>query len=90
MTTPLKGEQLQALARMANLPEGNALKALLTLRLADYDTALRNATGEEIIRCQGRAQAVAELLKDIEGARAALQRTAPSARPFQAPESMRM
>lgn len=70
--------QLADLARFGRLPEGKVFVDLLKMRLAEHDAKTRTATGEEVYRSQGRAQALAEVIKDIEGAETALKRVAGS------------
>jgi hypothetical protein len=74
----LTNQQLEQLALVAKMPEGNIVSELLTMRLAEYDKALRSASGEEILRSQGRAQAVEQLIKDFAEAGERLRRAAPT------------
>lgn len=71
----LSNETLALLARIRRMPEYSIVRQLIDARLAEADRNLRRATGEELIRQQGRAQALEELIKDFDGAEKALQRT---------------
>ncbi len=64
----LNDQQLAELELFAKLPEGSIFKVWLRKRLENYDAQLRGARGEDIVRCQGRAQAIAALIDDIEQA----------------------
>lgn len=66
--------QLEELSRYARLPEGKLFVHLLQMRLAEHDRQLRTASGEELVRTQGKAQAVQQLIDDIEQAGKRLQR----------------
>lgn len=70
--------QLLDLSRFARLPEGQLFVELLKLRLAEHDAKLRTATGEDLPRTQGKAQAVQQLIEDITQAGTRLQRIAGS------------
>lgn len=76
----LTNTQLEQLSLIAKMPEGNVIIELLNMRLAEHDRATRTATGEDILRCQGKAQAVEQLIKDITEAGQRLRRAAPTAR----------
>ncbi len=73
--------QLEDLSRFARLPEGRVFVELLKMRLAEHDRATRTLTGEEVYRSQGRAQALAQLIDDIEQAGLRLLRATGSAPP---------
>jgi hypothetical protein len=73
--------ELADLARFGRLPEGKVFVDLLHKRLAEHDQRLRTATGEELIRTQGKAQAVEQLIKDITQAPTNLQRALESRAP---------
>lgn len=66
--------QLAEISRYARLPEGQLFVQLLQMRLAEHDRHLRTASGEELFRTQGKAQAVQQLIDDIEQAGTRLQR----------------
>ncbi len=66
--------QLEGLSRFARLPEGRVFVELMEMRLAEHDAKTRTACGEEVYRSQGRAQALAQLIEDIEQAGQRLQR----------------
>ena len=83
----LTNSQLEQLALVARMPEGNVVIELLTMRLAEHDKATRTASGEDVYRCQGRAQAVEQLLKDFTEAGERLRRVAPTRRPVMAASS---
>jgi hypothetical protein len=61
----LSSSQLGFLARLSKSPDGQFLLELLKARLAERDTALRRATGEEVHRNQGRALELSEIIADI-------------------------
>lgn len=73
--------QLADLARFGRLPEGKVFVDFVKMRLAHHDAQTRIATGEEVYRSQGRAQALDEVIKMIEGAEANLARITGSKRP---------
>ena len=77
----LTDRHLQELERFAKLPEGAIVKEWLRIRLAEYDEQLRAASGEDIVRCQGKARAIASLLNDIESAASRRERAQASTRP---------
>ena len=60
--------QLADLARFGRLPEGKVFIDLLKMRLTEHDEKMRSALGEEVFRCQGRSQALSQVIRDIEGA----------------------
>ena len=68
----LNEQQIKALARLQsdNLPDWQTFLQLIRARRELARSALEQATGiEGIARLQGRAQALGELLQDIEQAR---------------------
>lgn len=71
----LSTEDLQFLARFARMPDGARLLTLLRARLAERDSELRKARGEDVIRAQGRAQELDELITVIESADPQLKRS---------------
>lgn len=73
--------QLAEISRYARLPEGQLFVQLLQMRLAEHDRHLRTASGEELFRTQGKAQAVQQLIDDIEQAGTRLQRAQGSRSP---------
>ena len=54
------------------------LLQVLQAKLAESDLKLRSATGEEVYRTQGRAQAFAEMIDDLAKADEKLTRAPPS------------
>lgn len=58
-------EDLEFLRRFARMPEGRVLVELLHRKLTDADRRLRTAIGEDVLRSQGRAQLLAELIDDV-------------------------
>lgn len=70
--------ELKSLAHFRNTPFGDFLIDFLTKRLAGYQQVLINAQDYEgLLRAQGKAQAVMELLSEINDAQNQLQRLAP-------------
>jgi hypothetical protein len=86
----LSNSTLIELSRFARLPEGQAFVELIKHRLAEADAKTRIATGEEVYRSQGRAQALAGLIEDIEQAQTRLTRSTGSQRAPAAPQQFRM
>lgn len=74
----LTGTQLQFLSRLSKSPDGLMLLQVLQAKLAESDLKLRSATGEEVYRAQGRAQAFAEIIGDLAKADEKLTRNEPS------------
>jgi hypothetical protein len=74
----LNGTQLQFLSRLSKTPDGLMLLQVLQAKLAESDLKLRSATGEEVYRAQGRAQAFDEMIADLTKADDRLTRTTPS------------
>ncbi len=83
----LGGDDLQFLARFNRSPDGAALLKILRAKLAESDKALRTARGEDVLRAQGRAIELDELVADITEAEQKLKRNVPSrlATPHAAP-----
>ena len=77
----LTNARLEELSRFARLPEGQLFVELLKMRLAEHDAQLRTATGEELFRTQGKAQALVQLIDDVTKAGQRLQRVAGSSPP---------
>jgi hypothetical protein len=71
---PLSNSTLADIARFARMPECKVFLELVEHRLAEADAKTRTASGEEVFRSQGRAQALDALLQDIKRARESLQR----------------
>lgn len=69
----LTKDDLSFLARFARSPDGRAFQLMLRARLLDADATLRKAQGEEILRAQGRAQTLAQLIDDIDSAQRKLE-----------------
>lgn len=74
----LSDSQLRFLAHFATTPDGQALANLLQERLVERDSKLRTATGEEVLRAQGRALELAELIGEITQAQLKLGRSLPT------------
>jgi hypothetical protein len=77
----LSGIQLGFLARLAKSPDGQLLLELFKARLAENDAALRAAPADTILRAQGRALEISEIIADIVEAQTRLnrnQQTAPA------------
>lgn len=77
----LTNDDLEQLAILARMPEGSVVVGLLRKRLVEHHAMLLVASGEDVIRVQGRCQAVQQLIDDIELAKARLQRSIGSQRP---------
>jgi len=77
----LSSEDLEFLARFAKAPEGRAFLALLAAKLAERDTALRLAVGEEVFRTQGRALELVELIDEVNTAHQKLNRVQSTSAP---------
>lgn len=71
----LSEEQLSFLAAFGHSPEGRRFTQLLEAMLLEADAKLRTATGEEVLRTQGRALALADLVGDIRDAQQRLNRS---------------
>lgn len=78
----LTTEQLTFLARFAKTPDGQFLVGMLEARQAELNTTLRDVTGEEVYRTQGRALEVDNLLDQVKSAHVKLNRGAPSRTPL--------
>jgi len=76
----LNERHLAELERFARLPEGAIVKEWLRIRLATYDQQLRDASGEDILRCQGKARALSALIDDLEKAAQRRERAQASSR----------
>jgi hypothetical protein len=70
----LTNDELQTLRSFGARPEGRAWVELLKKMLGDADAKLRRASGEELLRCQGRAQQLDELISLVNDAPQALKR----------------
>lgn len=64
----LSAIDLDVLGRMNKSPDGRYLVDLLMRKRAENDAALRTADGNELYRAQGRAQALDELISDLQEA----------------------
>lgn len=71
----LTQDDLQTLRSFGMRPEGRAWIELLKKMLGEADAKLRRASGEELLRCQGRAQQLEELIGAVTEAPQALKRT---------------
>lgn len=76
----LSTNDLEFLRRFARMPEGKALVDLLQRNLAETDVKLRTTIGDELLRTQGRAQLMAELIDQVTKAEATLARANPTRR----------
>ena len=72
----LDSTDLDVLRRFACLPEGERWVKILQRNLAETDVRLRTAIGEDLLRTQGKAQLLAELLSQVTGAGEKLERAA--------------
>lgn len=70
----LTDADLQALRRFSQLAEGRLWMSMLSTKLAACDEKLRRLSGDDLIRMQGRAQQLEELLGELSGAGKALAR----------------
>lgn len=75
----LDNDDLAFLARLSKSPDGRRLLQMLQAKQAECNDKLRTTTGEEVLRWQGRALAVDEMIADIAQAEQKLTRNAPSA-----------
>lgn len=73
----LSTNDLEFLRRFARMPEGKALVELFQRNLAETDVKLRTTIGDELLRMQGRAQLLAELIDQVTKAEATLTRATP-------------
>jgi len=71
----LDQQDLDFLRRFARSPDGRLLVELLQRKLTDADRRLRTAIGEDVLRSQGRAQLLAELIDDVTKAQERFDRT---------------
>lgn len=76
----LTAAELQALRRFSQLPEGRLWLSMLGAKLAAADEKLRHASGDDLLRTQGRAQQLEELMDDLLKAGEALNRQEQPAR----------
>lgn len=67
MSVSLSREQLQCLARLGRTPDGEQFVQLLKFWQAAVDKTLRTASGEALVRAQGEAQRLEELVELIDG-----------------------
>jgi broad specificity phosphatase PhoE len=70
----LSTNDLEFLRRFARTPEGKALVELFQRNLAESDVKLRTTIGDELLRTQGRAQLLAELIDQVTKAEVTLSR----------------
>lgn len=70
----LDSTELDVLRRFARLPEGERWLKLLQRNLAETDVRLRTAIGDDLLRTQGRAQLLAELIAQVDTAEEKLAR----------------
>lgn len=61
----LNTDDLAFLARLSKSPDGRRLLQLLQAKQAECNDKLRTTIGEEVLRWQGRALAVDEMIADI-------------------------
>lgn len=74
----LDNDDLAFLARLSKSPDGRRLLQMLQAKQAECNDKLRAVTGEEVLRWQGRALAVDEMIADIAQAEQKLTRSKPS------------
>ncbi len=74
----LDADDLAFLARLNKSPDGRRLLQLLQAKQTECNDKLRAVTGEEVLRWQGRALAVDEMIADIAQAEQKLTRSRPS------------
>jgi hypothetical protein len=72
---PYSNHELTVLERFCKTPDGQALLGVLRAKLAEADAKLRKAQGEDLVRTQGRAVCLEELIEDIARAGERLNRT---------------
>lgn len=72
----LDSTDLDVLRRFAVLPEGARWVSILTRNLAETDVRLRTAIGDDLLRTQGKAQLLAELISQVTQAEEKLERAA--------------
>lgn len=70
----LSSTELQALRRFSQLPEGRLMLGLLGEKLGMCDEKLRHLGGDDLLRMQGRAQQLEELMNMLLGAGDSLNR----------------
>lgn len=73
----LNRKQLETLNHLRASPLGQAFIAILRQRLAEYDAGLRREKGDDIYVVQGKAQALDDLITEIEKSHEQLQRQVP-------------
>lgn len=77
----LDSTELDMLRRFARLPEGERWVAILKRNLAETDVRLRTAIGDDLLRTQGKAQLLAELISQVVEAEEKLEKPATTRRP---------
>lgn len=77
MAQQLTRDDLEFLRRFARLPEGRQLITLYQRNLAETDVRLRTAIGDDLLRMQGRAQLLAELIAHVTEAEKSIERSTP-------------
>lgn len=70
----LQQADLEFLRRFTRMPEGRVWLELLQRNLAETDAKLRSAVGDDLLRTQGRAQFLADLIDRVQRADEALER----------------
>lgn len=73
----LSTTDLEYLRRFARSPDGRQWLDILQRNLAETDVKLRTTIGDDLLRTQGRAQLLAELIDQVTKAEAVLARAAP-------------
>jgi hypothetical protein len=71
----LSHETLSFLAGFAESTQGRLYRQVLEGRLGEVDKTLRVLNGEDLYRAQGKAQALEELVKQLDEARDRLNRS---------------
>jgi broad specificity phosphatase PhoE len=73
----LSTTDLEYLRRFARSPDGRQWLDILQRNLAETDVKLRTTIGDDLLRTQGRAQLLAELIDQVTKAEAVLARATP-------------
>lgn len=71
----LEHEQLAFLAGLAGSTQGKLFKQVMEGKLAEVDKQLRRLSGDDVLRAQGKAQALEDLIGILDNAQASLNRS---------------
>jgi len=74
----LDSTDLEVLRRFACLPEGERWVKILQRNQTETDVRLRTAIGDDLLRTQGKAQLLAELISQVTEAEKKLDRARPA------------